>query len=94
MCSLALDPTRITGADFTVHGAVTATDLSLTFTLTALRGGPGGDGSGFVTHLGYEPTYELPVDSGGHAHATTDFSYPFGNGGTITTHDTLDLNGS
>jgi plastocyanin len=93
-CALALDPKRITGASFTVHGAATATDLSLTFTLTALRGGPGGDGSGFVTHLAKAPTYKLPIDSRGHARAAPNFSYPFGNGGTITTHDTLDLNGS
>jgi plastocyanin len=93
-CALALDPTRITGADFTVRGAATTTRLSLTFTLTTARGGPGGEGSGFVTHLAKEPTYELPIDSRGHAHATPDFSYPFGNGGTITTRDTLDLNGS
>jgi len=37
-----------------------------------------------VTHLAYAPTYELPIERG-HARATIDFSYPFGNGGTITT---------
>jgi plastocyanin len=93
-CALAVDPQRIMSVDFTVHGAVTLSDVSLTFTLTAIRGGGGGDGSGFVTHLGYQPTLELPIDARGHVRGTVDFSYPFGNGGTITAHDRLDLTGS
>jgi hypothetical protein len=80
--------------EVTVEGAVTRSDLSLTFTLTAIHGGFGGDGSGFVTHLGYQPTLELPIDARGHVRGTVDFSYPFGNGGTITTHDRLELTGS
>lgn len=94
VCALAVDPQRSTSVSFTVHGAVTRSDVSLTFTLTAIRGGGGGDGSGFITHLAYQPTIDLPIDASGRVHGTADFSYPFGNGGTITAHDRLDLTGS
>jgi plastocyanin len=92
-CALYVDPERINHVEFTVHGAVTVSDLSLTFTIVRFTGGVGGDGSGFVTHVAYQPTIEVQIEKG-HARGTADFSYPFGNGGTITAHDRLDLAGS
>jgi plastocyanin len=93
-CALIVDPNRIVGVDYTVSGTISGAAMTLSFTLTAIRGGGGGDGSGLVTHLGFRPSFTLTYDAGGHASEDFPFQYPFGNGGTITAHDTLTLSGS
>jgi len=93
-CALALDPNRIVGVDYSVSGTVSGTKITLSFTITNLRGSGGGEGSGLVSHLSARPKFTLTVDASAHAQVDASFQYPFGNGGTITTHDTLSLKGS
>jgi hypothetical protein len=93
-CALALDPHRIVGVDYSVSGTITGTKIILSFSITNLRGSGGGEGSGLVTHLSAKPKFTLTADANAHAKVAVSFQYPFGNGGTITTHDTLSLSGS
>lgn len=93
-CALLVDPNRIVGVDYAVSGTISGSQITLSLTLTSLRGGGGGDGSGFVTHVGLKPRLTLIRDTRTHAMVDANFQYPFGNGGTITTHDTLSVSGS
>jgi hypothetical protein len=93
-CALYEDPNRIVGVDYSVSGTISGTKITLSFSLTGVRGGGGGEGSGLVTHLGVHPSFTLTLVANAHAEVDVSFQYPFGNGGTITTHDTLSLSGS
>jgi plastocyanin len=92
-CALYLDPNRVVGLDYTISGTISGQTMTLTLTLTGLRGGGGGEGSGLVSHISAKPTFKLAI-TGARAAADASFTYPFGNGGTITSHDTLSLSGS
>jgi hypothetical protein len=95
-CALALDPKRIDSVDYSITGNVSGTKITLSFLLTNFRsiGVGGSDGSGLVTHLSFNPKFKLTFDASAHAKVAVSFQYPFGNGGTITTHDTLSVSGS
>jgi plastocyanin len=93
-CALYLDPKRIDGVDYSVGGTIAGTKITLSFSVTGVRGGPDGEGSGLLSHLSFNPTFTLTFNASGHAGVTKSFQYPFGNGGTVTTHDTLSLSGS